>query len=335
MHLIFYFLTFSVYSVYVICVVSVHWFINIYRLFCIRELNIGSPTSWLQILTAEPSPYFTSSSLKPTIPNPNVTQTKYSIPNRNCDFYYTTPPSLPLIFTHTLTFTPTRTLNTTLLLLLLLLLLPLPLPPTLTHSLTFSLALTFALILQAQIVIEPDHLRVVCKGEVVIDKPLHGYVNTLKSSYDIRKTKIEIILCKEEHGIWPTIEGDASARPRVVKSETGACLCERMYCTCVLIWTNMYMLVRVCPSPFPPVFSLITFSFLFPLLIPFFLTYFSCLSFIFILYSTIRSRGRSSSNNSRRSRSRHTDSAEKTQSLLFSKGLGRRGKVSYNLNSLS
>ena len=69
----------------------------------------------------------------------------------------------------------------------------------------------------------------------MIDKPLHGYVNTLKSSYDIRKTKIEIILCKEEHGIWPTIEGDASARPRVVKSETGACLCERMYCTCVLI----------------------------------------------------------------------------------------------------
>ena len=75
--------------------------------------------------------------------------------------------------------------------------------------------------MQAQIVIEPDHLRVVCKGEVVIDKPLHGYINTLKSSYDIRKTKIEIVLCKEEHGIWPNIEGDASARPRVVKSDSG------------------------------------------------------------------------------------------------------------------
>ena len=79
--------------------------------------------------------------------------------------------------------------------------------------------------MQAQIVIESDHLRVVCKGEVVIDKLLFAYINTLKSSYDIRKTKIEIVLCKEEQGIWPTIEGDASARPRVVKSDSGECVC--------------------------------------------------------------------------------------------------------------
>ena len=79
--------------------------------------------------------------------------------------------------------------------------------------------------MQAQIVIESDHLRVVCKGEVVIDKLLFAYINTLKSSYDIRKTKIEIVLCKEEQGIWPTIEGDASARPRVVKSDSGVCVC--------------------------------------------------------------------------------------------------------------
>ena len=79
--------------------------------------------------------------------------------------------------------------------------------------------------MQAQIVIESDRLRVVCKGEVVIDKHLFAYINTLKSSYDIRKTKIEIVLCKEEQGIWPTIEGDASARPRVVKSDSGVYVC--------------------------------------------------------------------------------------------------------------
>jgi hypothetical protein len=44
--------------------------------------------------------------------------------------------------------------------------------------------------------IESDHLRVVCKGEVVIDKQLYGLVNTEKSRFEIRKSKVEIILWK-------------------------------------------------------------------------------------------------------------------------------------------
>ena len=102
--------------------------------------------------------------------------------------------------------------------------------------------------------IESDHLRVVCKGEVVIDKLLFAYINTLKSSYDIRKTKIEIVLCKEEQGIWPTIEGDASARPRVVKSDSGVCVC--------VMWGGGIR-ENACMCPYLYVFSL--FSFLLPL----------------------------------------------------------------------
>jgi suppressor of G2 allele of SKP1 len=44
--------------------------------------------------------------------------------------------------------------------------------------------------------IESDHLRVVCKGEVVIDKQLYGLVNTEKSKFEIRKSKVEILLWK-------------------------------------------------------------------------------------------------------------------------------------------
>lgn len=44
--------------------------------------------------------------------------------------------------------------------------------------------------------IESAHLRVVCKGEVVIDKQLYGLVNTEKSKFEIRKSKVEIILWK-------------------------------------------------------------------------------------------------------------------------------------------
>jgi CS domain len=74
---------------------------------------------------------------------------------------------------------------------------------------------------QAQITIVSDHLKVVCKGEVVIDKRLYAEVDTVKSTFDVRKTKIEIILWKEEKGIWPTIEGTVT-RPKTPKSESGA-----------------------------------------------------------------------------------------------------------------
>jgi hypothetical protein len=47
-----------------------------------------------------------------------------------------------------------------------------------------------------EISIESDHLRVVCKGEVVIDKVLYAFVNTEKSKFEIRKSKVEIILWK-------------------------------------------------------------------------------------------------------------------------------------------
>lgn len=73
---------------------------------------------------------------------------------------------------------------------------------------------------QAQITIVCDHLKVVCKGEVVIDKRLYAEVNVEKSTFDVRKTKIEIILWKEDKGVWPTIEG-AATRPKTAKSESG------------------------------------------------------------------------------------------------------------------
>mmetsp|Transcript_29205 Transcript_29205/g.27974 ORF Transcript_29205/g.27974 Transcript_29205/m.27974 type:complete len:397 (-) Transcript_29205:216-1406(-) len=60
--------------------------------------------------------------------------------------------------------------------------------------------------------IESDHLRVVCTGEVVIDKLLYALVNTEKSKFEIRKSKVEIILWKIEQSIWPSIEGDGSIR---------------------------------------------------------------------------------------------------------------------------
>jgi CS domain len=94
--------------------------------------------------------------------------------------------------------------------------------------------LLFLVSSQAQITIVSDHLKVVCKGEVVIDKRLYAQVDTVKSTYDVRKTKIEIILWKEDKGIWPTIEGTVT-RPKTPKSESGKhCpkrVCQRGYLT--------------------------------------------------------------------------------------------------------
>ena len=67
------------------------------------------------------------------------------------------------------------------------------------------------------IVIECDHLKVVCKGEVVIDKQLHALINLEKSKYEIRKSKIDIVLWKCEQSLWPSIEGDGLAKPKSIK----------------------------------------------------------------------------------------------------------------------
>ena len=49
---------------------------------------------------------------------------------------------------------------------------------------------------EAEISIQPGHLRVRCRGETVIDKQLYADVDVGASTYDIRKTKIEIVLRK-------------------------------------------------------------------------------------------------------------------------------------------
>ncbi len=66
---------------------------------------------------------------------------------------------------------------------------------------------------EAEISIQPDSLRVKCRGETVIDKRLHALIDVGSSSFDIRKTKIEIVLRKLDKEIWPTLEGDGPARP--------------------------------------------------------------------------------------------------------------------------
>jgi len=96
---------------------------------------------------------------------------------------------------------------------------------------------------EAEISIQPGHLRVRCRGETVIDKQLYADVDVGASTYDIRKTKIEIVLRKVrtsrppgkravppgrarpftslaytvcrtqvEKEIWPALEGDGPAR---------------------------------------------------------------------------------------------------------------------------
>ena len=47
--------------------------------------------------------------------------------------------------------------------------------------------------------------------EVVINKQLYSTIDSTKSTYNILKNKIEIVLYKLLHQNWPTIEGNAEA----------------------------------------------------------------------------------------------------------------------------
>ena len=71
---------------------------------------------------------------------------------------------------------------------------------------------------ETEISILPEHLKVKCRGETVIDKRLYGIVDVGSSNYDIRKTKIEIVLRKVDKEVWPTLEGDGP--PRVHSTPT-------------------------------------------------------------------------------------------------------------------
>ena len=96
--------------------------------------------------------------------------------------------------------------------------------------------------IQTQITIEQGHLRVVCLGETVIDKQLHANINTERSKYEIRKTKIEIILIKCESGIWPTIEGDGVSRPKPVKQDAVGELIRSN-----IVWSDHFMMLHYPP----------------------------------------------------------------------------------------
>lgn len=56
--------------------------------------------------------------------------------------------------------------------------------------------------------------------EIVVDKRLYGSINVERSRYEIRKTKIEIVLSKAEAAIWPTLDGFASAELPVSAANT-------------------------------------------------------------------------------------------------------------------
>lgn len=63
------------------------------------------------------------------------------------------------------------------------------------------------------IVIKSNHLHVAVnidgKKEVVLSKQLYATIDATKSSYEIRKAKIEIVLVKLQSQNWPSIEGSA------------------------------------------------------------------------------------------------------------------------------
>lgn len=65
----------------------------------------------------------------------------------------------------------------------------------------------------AEIVIKSNHLHVAVtvgdKKEILISKQLYATIDASKSSFEVRKTKIEIVLVKLESQNWPSIEGSA------------------------------------------------------------------------------------------------------------------------------
>ena len=73
---------------------------------------------------------------------------------------------------------------------------------------------------ETEISILPEHLKVKCRGEIVIDKRLFGLVDVGNSNYDIRKTKIEIVLRKVDKEVWPTLEGDGPSRVHSIPPPT-------------------------------------------------------------------------------------------------------------------
>ena len=70
----------------------------------------------------------------------------------------------------------------------------------------------------AQVVISPDHLRVVIvfdngqRQEVVIDKQLYLTIDSTRSRFEVKKTKIEITLYKIERVTWPQLENTGAPR---------------------------------------------------------------------------------------------------------------------------
>lgn len=64
-----------------------------------------------------------------------------------------------------------------------------------------------------EVIMKSNHLysAVIIDGkkEVVISKQLYAAIDTAKSSFEVRKTKIEISLIKLQSQIWPSIEGFA------------------------------------------------------------------------------------------------------------------------------
>lgn len=75
-----------------------------------------------------------------------------------------------------------------------------------------------------EIVISDQHLKVVLtrnsRTEVVIDKQLFDVVDLEKSKFDVRKTKVEIILYKVDKGVWPSLDGTGAKK--IVNSKPAA-----------------------------------------------------------------------------------------------------------------
>jgi suppressor of G2 allele of SKP1 len=68
---------------------------------------------------------------------------------------------------------------------------------------------------EADVMITSNRLRVVINrggiSETVIDKNLYANIDEAKSRFEIRKTKMEIVLVKTEPSIWPTLDGNAKS----------------------------------------------------------------------------------------------------------------------------
>lgn len=67
-----------------------------------------------------------------------------------------------------------------------------------------------------EVIMLPTHLTVRLQlgegiQETVIDKDLFAAVDVEKSTFEIRKPKVEIILHKQQPDMWPTLEGDGRA----------------------------------------------------------------------------------------------------------------------------